>query len=145
MVCVDSMMTRQLKTDENGNTYSVPAPLVHRLIFAIFGALSVIAGYMVVWAVNDVRKESRQETQQNKVIEDIEEIKRILSKGVLPRADERLRALDKYLRAEIKAVKLELGQVKQELRDWSTREIAIRGALEAHMNDNQRHDGHKHD
>ena len=57
--------------------YTVPAPLVHKLIIAIFTSLIAIGGYMAIWAVNDaafkseIRTVLKTQAEQTKRMNDI--------------------------------------------------------------------------
>jgi len=48
--------------DAKNGTYVVPAPLVHKLIMAIFASLLAVAGYMAIWAIGDAAFKSEMRT-----------------------------------------------------------------------------------
>jgi hypothetical protein len=54
-----------VKRTTNGSDrgYYLSARLVNKLIFSIFSGIIIIAGYMIVWAVNDGRWKSAQEVK----------------------------------------------------------------------------------
>lgn len=46
-------MTEPVQKDTRNDGYLIPAPLVNKAIMSIIGGIVLIAGYMVVWAIND--------------------------------------------------------------------------------------------
>lgn len=46
-------MTEPVQKDTRNDGYLIPAPLVNKAILSIIGGIVLIAGYMVVWAIND--------------------------------------------------------------------------------------------
>ena len=46
-------MTEPVQKDTRHDGYLIPAPLVNKAILSIIGGIVLIAGYMVVWAIND--------------------------------------------------------------------------------------------
>ena len=44
-----------VEKDSKQSTYIIPAPLVHKLIGAVLGAIGLIGAYMIGWAINDAR------------------------------------------------------------------------------------------
>ena len=74
-----------------GENYQLPARLVHNLIRSIFGSILVIGGYMIIWAINDAAWKAALDVRIGQIEETL---KGMDMAGVLPRADERLRALE---------------------------------------------------
>ena len=77
---------------DNGNgEYLIAKPLVHKAIVSIISGIIVIAGYMIVWAVNDASWKAKQEARIELVLGEIDQ-------GILDRADERVRVLEEWKR-----------------------------------------------
>ena len=134
-------MAQQIK--RQAEEYLVPAPLVHRLIISIFAALIGLAGYMVIWALNDVKWKSKQESRLDSIMAEQANMKDLLEVGVLPRADERLKALERFLRKEIELVTESQRLLQRDLREWGTGLRAtiteLQSSIELHRNDTRRH------
>lgn len=79
------------KTVRNGNGYTIPAPLVHRVIVSIVFSILGIGGYMLAWAINDAARQAEQEAR-------LDAIELQTRMGVLPRADERLNDHERRIR-----------------------------------------------
>lgn len=86
---------RKEQNDDEPTRYSVPATLVHWLIAAILSSLISIAGYMVVWAVND----REWKTSVNAKIEELVRIDSrtdfYVKEGILPVAKQRIDDLNR--------------------------------------------------
>ena len=83
-----------VQRDRENGKYIISARLVHGLIVAIFSALLGIAGWMVVWAANDSKWKGGMQADLQNFERALGKIEAQLAPGVLPRADERLRALE---------------------------------------------------
>ena len=122
------MTTRTTTKDVAADTYTIPAPLVHRGIMALVTLFFGLAGYMIVWALNDREWKAQQQTAQLAFTKDLAAIRQLIDPGVLPRADERLKALERAVE-----------QQSTDLREWGT---GLRGSMtelqsshETHRND----------
>ena len=73
----------------NNSTYVLPAPLVNALIIAIFASLLSIAGYMVQWNSQDAAFKREVLTRLGAIEEQVQQ-------GILPRADERMKAVERW-------------------------------------------------
>ena len=69
--------------------YFVPAGLVNALIIAIFSSLIGIAGYMIVWNGQDA-------AFKQTVLYRLTNIENKVNNGILPRADERVKNLERW-------------------------------------------------
>ena len=89
------MVGVQKSTDGNGGRgYYLSASLVNRLIATIFTTILGIAGYMIVWAVNDSTYKSTQEARIDAMVVDIKELKEAVKPGILPIANERIHNME---------------------------------------------------
>jgi len=84
-----------MPVEREDDHYRIKASLVHALILSIFAALLSIAGYMTVWGLDDraykadiIRRVTQAEDRNEKQDS-------TLDKGILPRTEERLSALEK--------------------------------------------------
>ena len=79
----------------NGNgTYTLSASLVHRAIMACIGGIVTIAGYMVVWAVQDARGSGELEIRLVQLEREVAALRAAQALGSLPLSRERLNALE---------------------------------------------------
>lgn len=85
---------------EGEKRYSIAAALVHKLIISIIGAIIATGGYMVLWGINDARWKGTMETQFTEQINNlstaVSELRAAVSTGILPRADERIKGIEKH-------------------------------------------------
>ena len=85
------------KDDEGNGLYKISASLVHLAISSIIAGMLSIAGYMVVWALNDTGWKSRQEQRLVAAEKDIDTLESTVKEGVLPVAKQRLLDIERRL------------------------------------------------
>lgn len=84
------------------DTYTISAALVHRLILSITASLLTftvaVAGYMISWNKEDKAWKTKQDERLGALVANIAALRKEVDEGILPRADERIKALEKQMR-----------------------------------------------
>jgi len=81
----------------DGDGYLVPAKLVNWLVYSILAALLAIGGYMVVWNRSDTQWKTALMIRLESINEKIGGLEQKINVGILPRAEERMNAMDKRM------------------------------------------------
>lgn len=91
-------MANGVHADKQNGTYVVAATLVHRTILSIIGGIAIIAGYMVLWAIQDTGWKASTNTMLTEMRRDLEQIEERISADILPIAKERIEHLEEDLK-----------------------------------------------
>ena len=89
--------------NENG-TYTLSAKLVHALIVACLTGLLSVGGYMVIWAVADVRNTARNDLRMQNIERLLEYHDAQIKNGQLPIANVRLTTIENRQKEILSAV-----------------------------------------
>ena len=86
---VKEKLLKDYTVKQSTEGYIIPAKLINTLIVSILGGLLTIAGYMVIWHGQDA-------AHKREVLTRLGGIERDVAKGILPRADERMKSVERW-------------------------------------------------
>jgi hypothetical protein len=88
------------ETGESGDdAYRISATLVHATLVSIVAGIVSMGGYMIVWALNDVKWKAISEERQTNLIIRVTQMEDLISIGILPRAQERIEYIEQRVRS----------------------------------------------